>query len=70
MTHCENETRQWNGVERGRCVGGCHGRGCERLSGWARSSLVGVHGWCCVSCRLDAVYDVVRCFDVGGKHEQ
>ena len=57
-------------MEIGKYVDGRRCSDFERLNGKGGLCFVGVHGWCCVSCRHDAVYDVVRCFDVGGKYEQ
>ena len=70
MIHCESGTRQRDDVEIRKRVDWRCRKDFELLSGQVGLCFVGVHGLCCVSCRLDAVYDVVRCFDVGGKYEQ
>ena len=70
MNHCEGGTRQRDDVEIRKYVDGCRCRDFEKLSGQVGLCFVGVHGWCCVSCRHDAVYDVVHCIDVGGRYKQ
>ena len=57
-------------MEIGKYVDGCCCSDFERLDGKGGLCFVGVHGRCCVSCRHDDVYDVVRCSEVGWKYEQ
>ena len=70
MIHCGSGTQLRHDVEIKNRVDMCCCKDFELPSGKVGLCLVGVHRLCCVSCRLDAVYDVVHRYDVGEICEQ